>query len=245
MITPGTGRFSAYRVKTDIFLSGAGESGVAANLTPNPEDFQGDPVRLVRPALCLALAATAAAGTVAFAADAPKTTDTSKSLFLSQNGCGSTQEDGRLEPKIQNDTSDGCGTIGGIPINELAGLPTDFTSTSAVKPFKIDAAKKVTGQVSAGSWTGTGGVGTVDFDLALVGTTSTGKTIDFGEQTVSGSASPATNVVSVPFTFSVPASAKGATFKRFTFSMLQRGMNVGMSAQSLNGNSYVVIPAKK
>lgn len=203
-------------------------------------------MRLVRPALCLALAASAATGTLAFAADAPKTTATSTTLFLAQSGCGAEQEAGRLEPKAQVDSADGCGTIGGIPIDELAGgFPSDFTSSSSVKPFKVDTAKKVTGQVSAQSWTGTGGIGSVDFDIALTATTTAGKTLSFGETTVTGSASPGTNIVSVPFTLNVPSSARGLVIKRWVFTLTQRGLNVGMSGQSLNGTSYVVIPTKK
>lgn len=202
-------------------------------------------MKLVRPILAVATAASLAGGTFAFAADAPKTTDTSKTLFLSQNGCGTTAEDGRLEPKVQDDSADGCGTIGGLPFNEIAGSGRDFTSVASMKPFKIDAAKSVTGQVSAKAWSLPGGVGSVDFDIALSGTTSAGKTVDFGTVTVSAPASPTQSVVSVPFSLPVPAAAKGLVFKKFVFNLLQRGMNVGMSAESLNGTSYVVFPAKK
>lgn len=202
-------------------------------------------MRLVRPALVLALAASTATGLVAFAADAPKSTTKSKTLYMAQEGCGSTAEAGRLEEKPQADGATGCGTIGGVPLNEVAGLPgDDYTSTAKLAPFKLDATKKVTGQVAAGSWFGAGGVGTVTFDVHLAGITKAGGGVDFGTTTVSAQVAGAAGVVYVPFTLNVPATAGGVVMKAFTITVAQRGANIGMSAKQLSGDSYVVIPAK-
>lgn len=211
-------------------------------------------MRLIRPAVCVALAGLAASGSLALAAEAPKSSVTSKTLFLAQEGCGTTEEAGRLEPKAQTDGADGCGTIGGLPFNEVLvqdggaeAVAEEFTSTKAMVPVKIDHTKKVTGQVSAGSWigNGTGGVGTVKFTVGMVGKTTAGKTIDFGTVEVSGAAAPGKDIVEVPFSLAIPATAKGAKLTTFVLSVAQHGANLGMSSKSLSGTSYVVIPAKK
>ncbi len=205
-----------------------------------------------RTAFCLAAAGLTLSATVALADDAPRTTATSKSLFMAQEGCGSTAEPGRLEPKPQADSADGCGTIGGLPLNEVAHQdeedlgPTaeDYTSTSKLVPFVVDASKKVKGQVAAESWFGAGGVGSVTWDVSLRGTTAAGKIVDFGTTTVSADAAPGENDVFAPFELAIPRAASGQTFKRFVVSVALRGQNIGMSAKKLSGDSYVVIPAK-
>ncbi|MFN2537650.1 MAG: hypothetical protein ABR549_05800 [Mycobacteriales bacterium] len=203
-------------------------------------------MKLIRPALLLAIAATAATGALAFAADPPRTSATSKTLYLAQNGCGTTAEPGRLEPRVQDDSADGCGTIGGLPADELIGYESDkYTSSKAVGLVKIDALKKVTGQLAAGSWTGTGGVGTVTFDVAMTATTTTGKRLDFGSSSVDAKASPRDNIVYVPFSLTPPAAAKGATLKTIVLAVRQHGMNIGMSSKKLNGESWLVIPTRK
>ncbi|HUR52370.1 MAG TPA: hypothetical protein VMZ11_09615 [Mycobacteriales bacterium] len=211
-------------------------------------------MRAARPALALALSGLAASGALAFAADAPKTTATSRTLFMAQEGCGTSAEAGRLELKPQADGADGCGTVAGLPLNEVfhsqeelfGSIADDYTSTSKLPPFMIDTAKKVKGQVAASSWVGNGvgGVGTVTWDIALTGTTTTGKLIDFGVQTVSAPAAPGNDDVSAPFTFSVPKSATGLTFKRFVASVSLRGQNLFMSAKKLSGETYLVFPVK-
>ena len=207
-------------------------------------------MRHSRPAFALALGAVALSGSVALAAEAPKTTTTSKTLYLAQEGCGATAEAGRLETKAGVDGATGCGTIGGVPLQEAfsqlgASELEDFTSTTSLKPFKVDQSKKVTGQVAAGSWVGEGGVGQVAWDIALTAVTSSGKTVDFGTQTVTATVSnPATPVVTAPFEFATPADAKGQTFKSITFSYVLHGANAGYSAAQYDGQFYVVIPAK-
>lgn len=202
--------------------------------------------RSPRLALCLALSITAATGVAAHAEKAPKTSDKSATFFLRQEGCGAEQAPGRLEPKGGGDGATGCGTIGGVPINELAGTPEPFTTSGKGLPLNLDASRKVTGQLAAGSWygAGAGGFGEVAFDVALVGTSATGQKIDFGSTTVSGTALPGEDVVLVPFELAVPATANKAALKSLVLEVLQRGANVGMSAQQLDGDSYVVLPTR-
>jgi len=172
---------------------------------------------------------------------------------MAQEGCGTTAEAGRLEAKPQADGADGCGTIGGLPVNEVLAqdeedfgpLGDDYTSTKKLAPFMIDGTKKIAGQVAAGSWVGNGvGLGTVTWDVHLTGTTTAGKLIDFGATTVNATATPGADVVTAPFTFSVPASAVGQTFKTLVVNVSQHGMNIGMSAKKLSGDSYLVLPVK-
>lgn len=203
--------------------------------------------RTARLALVLAVASTAVTAVAASAAPAPRTTSGSATFFLRQEGCGATAEAGRLDPKRGTDGATGCGTIGGVPLNELLGAdPEPYATTGKGLPITLDASKPVTGQLAAGSWVGNGagGAGAVSFDVALVGTTAGGQRVDFGSTTVSGTATPGQDVVLVPFSLAVPASAKNATLKALTLSLVQRGANVGMSAQQLDGDSYVVLPTK-
>lgn len=202
--------------------------------------------RTPRLALCLALSLTAATGVAAHAEKAPRTSDKSATFFLRQEGCGGTSEPGRLEPKGGGDGATGCGTIGGLPFNELLGSPEPFSTTGKGLPITLDPSRKVTGQLAAGSWygLGVGGVGEVVFDVALIATTASGAKLDFGSTTVTAMASPGEDVVLVPFELAVPAAANKAAVKSMTLEILQRGANVGMSAQQLDGDSYLVLPTR-
>lgn len=207
----------------------------------------------LRPALALAMSAVALAAGVASAADAPKTSSSSATFFLRQEGCGTTAEAGRLEPKASSDGATGCGTVGGLPFGEadyqIGATAADGDTYSTVgkgMPIKLDGSKKVTGQLAAESWIGAGtGVGEVSFEVALSGVTTKGKSVDFGETSVTGSVAPGTNVVTVPFDFAVPASAVGTPMKSLALAVLQHGQNIGFSAKHLDGDSYVVFPTKK
>lgn len=202
--------------------------------------------RAPRLALCLALSITAATGLAAHAERAPRTSDKSATFFLRQEGCGAEQAPGRLEPKAGSDGATGCGVVGGLPLNELFGSPQTYTTSGKGLPIALDSGRKVTGQLAAGSWVGngTGGIGQVAFDVSLVGTSASGEELDFGSTTVTGTAAPGQDVVLVPFQLTVPATANKAAVKSLVLEVLQRGANVGMSAQQLDGDSYVVLPTR-
>lgn len=202
--------------------------------------------RTPRLALAVALSIVAATGLAAHAERAPKTSAKSATFFLRQEGCGAEQKPGRLEPRGGGDGATGCGTIGGLPANELFGTPEPYTSSGKGLPINLAAAGKVTGQLAAGSWVGngTGGVGQVTFDVSLLATDATGEEVDFGSTTVSGMAAPGDDVVLVPFELPIPKRPNGAAIKTLVLEVLQRGANVGMSAQQLDGDSYVVLPLR-
>lgn len=200
-------------------------------------------------ALRLAVAA-ASLGSIALIGHADAAAPLTSKFYLRAEGCGTTQEPGRLEPKAGADGSDGCGTVGGLPIDEVFAQADsvsfeDYDTGKAGIPVKLDATRKVTGQISVGSWFGVGGAGQVVVDLALTARTTAGKTIDFGTVRVSKTPTPSEAIVSMPFTFTVPASGKNATLSHITLSVGAHGANVGWSAKSLNGTSYLVIPARK
>jgi hypothetical protein len=202
--------------------------------------------RAPRLALALALSVTAATGVAAHAEKAPKTGDKSSTFFLRQDGCGAETGPGRLEPKAGTDGSTGCGTIGGLPFDELFGSPEPFATSGKGLPINLDPTRKVTGQLAAGSWVGNGagGIGEVAFDVALVGTTASGSKVDFGETTVTGSAAPGEDVVMVPFELAAPAVTGSTVLKSLVLEVTQRGANLGMSAKQFDGDSYVVIPTR-
>lgn len=210
-------------------------------------------VRLVRPALALALGAVAVAGLPALAADAPKTSTTSSTFFLVQDGCGAEMGPGRLEVKKLESDSPGCGVVGGLPLNEalhqVEGVePDSFDTVGKGLPITLDATKKVTGQVSALSWFAglvpTGGAGEVEFDVAATARTSAGGTVDFGSTTVSAMGFPGQDVVQVPFELTPPATANGAKITSLSLLVSLRGANAGYSAYAFGGESYVVVPTK-
>ncbi|HVE74554.1 MAG TPA: hypothetical protein VNA30_05620 [Mycobacteriales bacterium] len=205
--------------------------------------------RIARPAVAVGLGLAVLTGSAVYAADAPRTTTSSSTFFLRQEGCGTTAEAGRLEPKSGADGATGCGTIGGVPFDEalhMAGeaIADTYDTVGKGLPIGLDVAKKVTGQLAAHSGNNQTGVGTVTFDVTLIGATTTGASVDFGSTTVSAQASPPAKIVLVPFTLNIPATAKGVALKSLSLSVVQRGLNVGFAAKQLDGDSYVVIPTK-
>ncbi len=179
----------------------------------------------------------------AFAAD-PVT------FYLRQEGCGATAEAGRLDTKKGVDGATGCGVIGGLPISEIAhqaeGPAFDVYDTgSAGIPHALGSGK-ITGQIAVGSWvgSGSGGVGTVTVDVALVGTTAGGAAVDFGAVTANAPAAPGQDIVKVPFELAIPGAASGFDMKKFSLSVQIRGANLGMSAKQLDGDSFIVVPKK-
>jgi len=175
-------------------------------------------------------------------------------LYLSAEGCGATQEGGTLSTSINPAAgSDGCGVIGGLPLDEVlhqleANTPMDFvTGKEDGVPAVLDTAEDVTGVFALQSWTGgVGAVGQVTVDLVLTGTylddKGKSKFLELGSGSFSVLGSPASVVTSVPFSFELPTTAAGKTFTSITLSAANHGANVNGSAQSYNGTSYLDLP---
>ena len=172
-------------------------------------------------------------------------------LYLRQEGCGATEEAGRLEPKKGADGTTGCGAAAGIPVNEVIvqvdgvdAAMTAFDTNAKYKAVKLGAGE-VTGTIAVASWIGAGGgVGFVDVDATLLLTTKAGQTFDLGAFHGSVMASPEETVTRVPFTFAVPAAAVGQTISKVSLSYVAHGVNVPMSAAQFDGESFLVLPTK-
>jgi hypothetical protein len=192
-----------------------------------------------------ALTGVAVIGSVALIGHADAATATTTKLYFHASNCPA--DDSWMDGVASKDSADGCGIAGGIPLEEAIGATAlDFATKKTQKAFKIDATKKVTGVYAVGSWFGAGGAGQVTVDISLTGKTKTGKSISFGEFTGTVTGTPADlDHVNIPFSFKVPASAKGQTFTKITFSVAQHGANFGFDAYSFSGNSYANFPTLK
>ena len=175
-------------------------------------------------------------------------------LYLRQEGCGATAEEGRLEPKKGTDSATGCGTIGGVPVDEVfvqvdgaEAAMEAFTTNSKYTPVTLGSGE-VTGVIAVGSWNlvgdQVGGVGSVDVDATLVLGTKAGKQIDLGTFSGSVMASPTESIARVPFNFAIPATAVGQTITKVTLSYVAHGANVPMSAKQYDGESFLDLPKK-
>ncbi|MDQ1689470.1 MAG: hypothetical protein QOK42_2445 [Frankiaceae bacterium] len=192
-----------------------------------------------------ALTGIAVIGSVAVIGHADAATATTTKVYFHASNCPA--DDSWLDMVASKDSADGCGIAGGIPLEEAIGATAlDFATKKTFKPFKIDASKKVTGVYAVGSWFGAGGAGQVTVDISLSAKTKAGKTISFGDYTGTVTGTPADlDHVNIPFSFAVPAAAKGQTFAKVTFSVAQHGANFGFDAYSFSGNSYANIPTLK
>ena len=202
----------------------------------------------VRTAVATALAAgLLAASTVSAAPVGDETT-----FFLRKDGCGATEEAGRLSVESGKDGSDGCGFIGGPPLDEafyLADGTTlsvyDFTTVDGV-PLTLDASRDVSGVLATRSWTGTGGAGEVVMDVALfatrIGTNGRPQSVPIGSGTFSTTALPTSTVYKVPFTLDVPDTLAGVEVTSLSLSVAPRGLNWNAGAQSYSGTSLMTVP---
>jgi hypothetical protein len=188
--------------------------------------------------LALAGPALAHGGT----APAPAASAKVRPLFLSQQGCGESAGAGRLELRPREDTATGCGTPAGLPLNEVTARRDLYSTTKGFSSVVLDSSRKITGQVVAESDADVGGVGTVEWDVALTARTASGGTLDLGSTTVSAEAEPGHPVASALFSFTVPKGAAAQRVVSVSLSVVQRGLNVGMNAKHLNGESWLALP---
>ncbi|MGH2709730.1 MAG: hypothetical protein ACRDH9_00795 [Actinomycetota bacterium] len=166
---------------------------------------------------------------------------TDRTFYLRGEGCGATEEFW-LSVESGTDGYDGCGIIGGLPLNEAIGSASAFESRDGV-PLLLDASKNVTGQIRAESWFGDGtpGVGLVSVDVTLTGRKTTNQSVTIGTDTLEGTNTGADGV-NIPFTFDIPANLDLVALKAVTIDVLVRGANYNSSNLGLSGDSHFTLP---
>lgn len=205
-------------------------------------------------ALCSALAVVllvAAGAALPASAGAPL----SRRLYPYQDGCGNDAGPGRLLPTVRGYTRGCSGDVpvpnGGLPAREalsLAGQDTAirYLSNPGKALVLLDRSRAVTGQVAAESWYypfADAGLGEVTWDLRLRGITPAGGTVDLGSTTVTATVLPGEEAVSAPYRI-VLASAARTAFRQVRLDVVQRGLNVGMSARRLGDDTWVTLPLR-
>lgn len=205
------------------------------------------------------LAASVLASGLAIAAapgDAAEST-----FYLRQDGCGAEQQPGRLETVEGGDDADGCGSIGGLPFDEVfnqlgANEPNVFSTTvrpESVRersyrggmPIILDATTDVTGQLRAESWFGDGvpGGGQVTFQIKLTMRID-GKSVTIGSATLEATGGGADNQT-LEFSIDVDDALDGSEVTGMSFSVTQGGVNVNNTNLGLNGDSFLVVGTRE
>ena len=168
-----------------------------------------------------------------------------ETFYLRGSGCGAT-ESFWLSTTTGTDEYDGCGTIGGLPFNEVlyrtGGAPMTFSAQDGV-PVLVDASRDVTGTVRAESWTGTGtpGVGQVVVDVSLTGSTDAGDGYVLGSGTFEA-VNDAKDGIQFPFTFNLADELQGVRLSDVTISVEVHGANWNSSNLGLGGGSKFTLP---
>jgi len=178
----------------------------------------------------------------------------SMKFYMNGNAAdGSCTEDPALSTKLDGGGSEGCGIIGGVPLEEVfyqAGSP-DTTTYSTKKgdgmPLLVDVKRKITGQVGTESWTGVvGGAGTVTVELEVDAITTSGQSVVISTQTLTKTLSPNGGAVTnLPWSASIPGSLAGKTLLSLSVSTTIHGTYIDQGAKHYDGDSYVVVPGLK
>ncbi len=186
----------------------------------------------------------ALASTSAFAED--ELVASESAFFLRGTGCGATQNFW-LSSTSGEDEYDGCGVIGGLPVQEVihqvdGPSPDTFQAQDGV-PVILDASRDVTGQIRAESWFGDAvpGVGQIKVDVELSGSTSKGQFVVIGSHSseVLNTGAGGTNV---PFTIDVPDLSDKVQLSDLTFTVEIHGVNWNSGNLGLSGDSRFTLP---
>lgn len=180
-------------------------------------------------------------GTSSFGPAVPE----SRTFYLRGSGCGAT-EAFWLSVESGTDEYDGCGTIGGLPVNEviyqLGGGANTFSAQDGV-PAILDASKDVTGTIRAESWTGDGtpGVGQVVVEVSLAGADAEGNSVTIGTDTLEATNTGADGV-QLPFTFNIADALDKVALTELALSVEVHGVNQNSSNLGLSGDSKFTLP---
>ena len=163
-------------------------------------------------------------------------------------------------PFLSLDKGDGkdinCGYIGGgLPFGEAleaAGQANSRSFSTEIDPddetpptFRLDDAQPLLGKVvvQAGSQQGQAlpGAGQVTVELALLGTTADGDSVDLGSAVQTVTATPPARTVEVPFTFDLADAVGDADLIGVTATLTTRGVHVFHGFAQM-GTSTLTLP---
>ena len=200
-------------------------------------------VRLLAALFALAILAPAAM------AD-PTYTETDDRFYLRGTGCGA-ETDLYLSDKSGEDDYDGCGTIGGLPINEVLaaeGSGGETLTTRGTAPIIVDANRPLTVQIRTESWVGDGipGAGQSVVDITVTGTPAS----DGGPFTLPVTLGSGTSEVLVvggdhalhTFELDLPDSVDRTTLTDLSLEISWHGANVNVNNLGMSGDSYFTVP---
>lgn len=173
--------------------------------------------------------------------------------YLHSNGCGAANPASYFLDTTttgKGDNGDGCGVIGGLPVDEVfyqLGVASShgFATTGGepTLPLILDGTRAITGTIGTQSWTGgVGGVGTVTADISVTGLDSKGNVVQLGSTQASTSATPTSTAYSIPFSVPATPGNDGAVLTQVSISVALHGLNENAGAAAYKGASLLTIP---
>jgi hypothetical protein len=192
----------------------------------------------------LTIALALVAGT-ALADESPELVPDEQTFYLHWDGCGADSHTylSILEPEGLN----GCGFIGGIPLNTPFALLEEpiienFTTEDGI-PVQLDGSGTIDGEVAIHSWTGiTGaGAGVVVIEGELRGLAG-GQFVTFGTFEDELVATPGDDYVAAEFSFDVPEELDEATLSSLSLDVSVWGVFIDSGVHATGGLSYLTVP---
>jgi hypothetical protein len=172
-----------------------------------------------------------------------------RAFYLRGEGCGA-EEQLYLSTKQGPDGYDGCGTVGGLPINEVnhqrgVQAPKTFTSKDGV-PATLDATRDITGEIRAESWIASlteavGGVGQVAVEVTIHGIDSAGQAVAIGSASESAMVTNEAGT-QLPFTIDIPDELNELVLSKLTIDVAIHGANFNQNNLGLEGDSHFTLP---
>lgn len=174
-----------------------------------------------------------------------------RAFYLRGEGCGATAV---LYLSYRNgaDGYDGCGSVGGVPFQELihqvdGPRPKTF-STRGEKdgvPVTLDGTRDITGQIRGESWFSgllpVPGVGQVVVDVTVYGIDSANKVVTLGSATEEA-INTGHEGVQVPFTIDIDDALSGVELKSLSIDLELHGANYNSGNIGLEGDSNFNLP---
>lgn len=164
-----------------------------------------------------------------------------ETVYLRGNGCGAT-EDLYLSVQRGEDEYDGCGVIGGLPLNEVVPA-ADTLTTRGTFDVVLDADRDATVTIRAESWFGDDipGAGQSTVDVVLRARPAVGQSFTIGtasSEIVVAGQDNATHVM----TIDVPEARDGVRLQSLTLEVTVNGANVNVNNLGMSGDSFIDLP---